>query len=217
MNTRKTLALITLTSLINMPFSVTLADSEFARKIMEDVHARNDGESMSSILKMTLIDKRGDQRTKTIQSFRLDLEKDTRAMMFFISPADVAGTGFMTYDYDSPHKKDDQWLYLPALNKTKRIAAADKSGSFMGSDFNFSDMGKANLDDYDFSLKKEVEVRDKKVWLIEALPRSTEIIDETGYSKTLLFVQQDNHMVIRAVKWVSGGSRIKYMDVPKVA
>ena len=50
------------------------------------------------------------------------------------TPADVKDTGFLTYDYDDESRDDDQWLYLPALKKTKRIASSDKSGSFMGSD-----------------------------------------------------------------------------------
>ena len=60
--------------------------------------------------------------------------------MFFLSPADVKDTGFLTYDYDEEGRDDDQWLYLPALKKTKRIASGDKSGSFMGSDFTYADM-----------------------------------------------------------------------------
>ena len=48
--------------------------------------------------------------------------------MFFLQPADVKDTAFLTTDYDDPKKDDDQWLYLPALRKTKRIATTDKSG-----------------------------------------------------------------------------------------
>ena len=52
----------------------------------------------------------------------------------------MKNTGFLTYDYDASGKDDDQWLYLPALGKTKRIASSDQSGAFMGSDFNYSDL-----------------------------------------------------------------------------
>ena len=73
-------------------------------------------------------------------------------------------TGFLTYDYDDPVRDDDQWLYLPALKKTKRIATGDKSGSFMGSDFSYADLTSRELDRYDFRLMKQAEVNGVAVW-----------------------------------------------------
>ncbi|MCB1829203.1 MAG: outer membrane lipoprotein-sorting protein, partial [Gammaproteobacteria bacterium] len=108
---------------------------------------------------------------------------------------------FLTYDYDDPEQDDDQWLYLPALSKSKRIASSDKSGAFMGSDFNYSDMTRRNLNAYDFRLLKEDEVRGRKAWLIEALPKDREEMEETGYKKSLVFVDQESFVVVRAVHW----------------
>jgi hypothetical protein len=122
----------------------------------------------------------------------------------------------LTFDYDDPKRDDDQWLYLPALGKTKRIATSDKSGSFMGSDLNYSDMTSRNLQDYDFYFYekgKESQVRSKKVWVIWSVPRSRGIVNETGYEKSLLFVRPDLDMVVRAIHWVKGGIFLKYMDM----
>ena len=83
----------------------------------------------------------------------------------------------------------------------------------MGSDFNYSDLTTLDLEDYDFKLVKEDEVRGDAVWVIEAIPRSTRVVDETGYEKSLLLVRQDNHVVIRAVSWVKGGEDLRYLDV----
>lgn len=193
-----------------------LADDPKAREIMQHVNDRDDGDSMTSDMQMILVDKRGNQRIRSLRSFRKDVGKDTQSLMFFLSPADVENTGFLTYDYDDPNKDDDQWLFLPALKKTKRIAASDKSGSFMGSDFNYSDMTSRDLEDYDFTLKQETEVRGEKVWMIESTPRSKAVIEETGYSKGVAFVRQDNYMVVRAVSWVEGSNKMKYMDIPVV-
>jgi hypothetical protein len=136
--------------------------------------------------------------------------------MFFLNPADVRDTSFLTYDYDDPDRDDDQWLYLPALKKTKRIATSDRSGSFMGSDFNYSDMTSRDLEDYDFTLLKEMDVEGSKTWLIEAVSRGKDVEEETGYSKSWVFVRQDNHVVARAVHWVSGSEKLKYMDVRRL-
>jgi hypothetical protein len=136
--------------------------------------------------------------------------------MFFLHPADVKDTAFLTYDYDDPDADDDQWLYLPALRKTKRIATSDKSGSFMGSDLSYADMTSRDLTDYDYTLKKEMQVRGHAAWLIEALPRSAEVEDETGYTKSLLIVRKDIHMVVRAVHWVKDGGYLKYVDATRI-
>lgn len=192
------------------------ADEPKARAIMEKVDARDDGDNQTADMEMVLIDKRGKERFREIRTFSKDVDKDTYRLMFFISPADVRHTGFLTYDYDNPEKDDDQWLYLPALKKTKRIASSDKSGSFMGSDLNYSDMTSRNLEDFDFSLKDELDVQGHPAWLIESIPRTRKVIEETGYSKSLLFVRQDNFYVIRAIHWVKDGGYLKYLDVKRL-
>jgi hypothetical protein len=194
-------------------FPVTAADLT-AREIMQKVDDRDDGDNRSAEMTMTLIDKNGEERVRKIRSFDKDKGEDKMRIMFFLSPADVKDTAFLTYDYDAYERDDDQWLYLPALRKTKRIASSDKSGSFMGSDFNYADMTRKNLEAYDFRIVKEQEVRGHKTWLIEALPKTNEEMEETGYKKSLAFVRQDNFVVVRAVHWTLEGNRLKYQDVP---
>lgn len=209
------LIVILVASMIFLPKFLTDARAEDpkARAIMEKVDERDDGDNQTANMEMVLIDKRGKERFREIRTFSKDMEKDTYRLMFFISPADVKHTGFLTYDYDNPERDDDQWLYLPALKKTKRIATSDKSGSFMGSDLNYSDMTSRNLEDFDFSLKDELDVKGYPAWLIESVPRTKKIIRETGYSKSLLFVRQDNYYVVRAIHWVKNGGYLKYVDV----
>ena len=189
------------------------ADDPAARFIMEKVEARNGGDNQTTDLEMILIDKRGNKRVRRLATFSKDKGEDTLQLMFFLYPKDVEDTAFLTYDYDDPSKDDDQWIYLPALHKSKRIASSDKSSSFMGSDLNYSDMTERELEDYDFTLKKEMMVKGVKTWLIESIPRTKKVIRETGYKKSLLIVRQDNFFVIRAVNWENDGVYVKYMDV----
>jgi hypothetical protein len=186
------------------------------REIMERVDARDDGDNAVQDMAMTLIDKNGHRRERKIRSFRRDQGEDTQTIMFFQSPADVKDTGFLTFDYDDPDADDDQWLYLPALKKTKRIASSDKSGSFMGSDFTYADMSSRELDHYDYRLLKEAEVNGHAVWIVEAIPNTEKEIDETGYTKSVFFVRQDNDVVVRSKNWVKKGKREKYLDVKKL-
>jgi hypothetical protein len=195
------------------------ADDPDARAIMERVDARDDGDNRTADMQMILIDKKGAERRRQLGTFIKDKGEDTLRLMFFLEPADVRNTGFLTWDYDDAAKDDDQWLYLPALKKTKRIASSDKSNAFMGSDLNYSDMTSRNLEDFDFQFykkRKEMEIEGKKVWVIEAIPRSKKIIDETGYKKSLLFVRDDIDFVVRGINWEKSGDYIKYMEIKKL-
>jgi len=216
--------LLSLMMAILGPLTIAIApvgatDDPQARAIMEKVDDRDDGDNRTGDMQMVLIDKRGKQRVRKIATFLKDKGEDTYRLMFFLEPPDVKDTSFLTYDYDDPDRDDDQWLYLPALRKTKRIATSDKSGSFMGSDLNYADMTSRDLEDYDYSFYekgKESEVRGNKVWVIWSMPRSKEVIDETGYEKSLLFVRPDIDMVVRVIHWVKDGGYLKYVDMRKV-
>jgi len=210
------LSLAALILVLTLTPSPGWCDDPAARAIVEKVDARDDGDNQTSDMEMILIDKRGKKRVRRLGLFSKDKGQDTLKLMFFKHPADVKDTAFLTYDYDNPSKDDDQWLYLPALRKTKRIASTDKSGSFMGSDLNYSDMTDRNLEDYDFTLKKEMEVKGVKTWLIESIPRTKKVIKETGYKKSLIIVRQDNYFVIRAIHWEKDGGYLKYVDVKKL-
>jgi hypothetical protein len=192
------------------------ADEPKAREIMTRVDERDDGDDQTSNMQMVLIDKRGKQRIRDLSSFNKDVGEDTHSMLFFLTPADVEDTGFLTYDYDDADRDDDQWLYLPALKKTKRIASSDKSGSFMGSDFSYADMTDRPLEKYEFKLLQEGDVDGHPVWVIESTPIDEEEIDETGYTKSIQFVRQDNDVVVRSKIWVKKGKRNKYMEVQEL-
>jgi len=186
------------------------------RDIMEKVRDRNDGDNAVMDMKMILVDADGATRERRIRSFRRDAPDnpdDTQSIMFFLGPATVENTGFLTYDYDDGDKDDDQWLYLPALKKVKRIAAADKSGSFMGSDFTYADMSSPAIDDYRYEIMKETKVGEQPVWQILATPTDEDEIERTGYSKSVFFVRQDNYVIIRAVNWLADSPRMKFMEV----
>lgn len=210
MKTKKLLigAFLSLTLLTNL-------NAQSARDIMVKVDARDDGKSLEQDMYMVLIDKNNKQRTRDIKSYSKDFGVDSHRIMFFKSPADVKNTSFLTFDYDKASKDDDQWLYLPALKKVKRIPSSDKSGSFMGSDFSYFDMTDRDLSDYKFKLIKETKVRGHDVWMIESTPSNPKIIKESGYTKTVAIVRKDNFVVVRAINYLTNGKK-KYLDVKKL-
>ena len=213
MNAKKILFLLGMgATLLSTP---SIADDVNARAIMEKVDARDDGQTLEQDMLMVLIDKNGKERTRDLKSYSKDFGADEHKTLFFKSPSDVKNTAFLTYDYDDASKDDDQWLYLPALKKVKRIPSADKSSSFMGSDFSYFDMTDRDLEDYDFKLLKETKVRGHDAWMIESTPRNQEVIDESGYKKSIAIVRKDNYMVVRAINFMTNGKK-KYLDIKKI-
>ena len=182
-------------------------------EIAQKVHDRDEGDNVISNMKMTLIDKNGKKRVRELKSYAKDKGEDTLKILFFLSPADVKDTGFLTYDYEDSDKDDDQWLYLPELQKTKRIASSDKSSSFMGSDFTYSDMTSKNVEDYTYKIMKEPKVKGFKTWQILVTPKKEKTIEETGNTKSIVFVRQDNFVIVQALDYVKLGKKLKYMKV----
>ena len=185
-----------------------------ALEIMEKVENRDEGDDQAADMKMILIDRHGNERVRELKAFKKrDEEETVYQLLFFVYPIDVRNTGFLTLDYKD--RDDRMWLYLPSLNRTRQISTRDQSDSFMGSDLNYADMTSRNLDDFTYAFyeTKEMEVRGEKVWVITETPKSEDVVDSTGYKRSLLLVRQDNYYVVRSIRWEDCGNHIKYIDV----
>jgi len=191
-----------------------------ARKIMEAVNAQPSGDKAIGRMVIQVKDSAGRTRTRTVQTWSIDFKQGTKRLMLFADPADVRNTGLLSIDYDDGDKNDDQWLYLPSLRKSTRIAGSDKSGSFMGTDLTYSDMTKADINHYSYTLlKPSVTVGGDDCWLIEARPKTQKAKDETGYVKSQLWVSKSKLMPLQAKAWVREGRKIKqtkFADVKKI-
>ena len=118
----------------------TLSAQISGQEVMENMYNRPTGEAMSANLVMTITNSRGATRERSILQYSLDSGDVERKVMFFTAPADVRDTSFMTWSWDDG-RDDDQWIFLPALKRVKRIASDSKDDSFMGSDFTYDDLG----------------------------------------------------------------------------
>jgi len=191
----------------------TSLNAQNARDIMKSVQNRDDGNNIVTDMKMILIDKNGSKRVRDMKSISKEIGDVKKSMIFFTAPSDVKNTAFLTYDYSNEAKDDDQWLYLPALKKTKRIPSSDKSGSFMGSDFTYSDMTDPNLDDYTYKILKETKFKGNDIWIIESTPKSQKTINETGYKKSQVYIRKDILMPVAGKHYLAKGKKIKLFQV----
>ncbi len=188
-----------------------------ASEIMRQVADRSKGNNVISQVEMVLVEENGHLRTRKLQIFsREDGEKKQR-ILFFREPVNIAKTALLISDYIKNDQLDNQWIYLPALHKSKRITRDNRANSFMGSDFSHADFITRNHSDFSYRFVKESKVHEDSVWIIEAVPNDSKIMQECGYSKALFLVRQDNYVVIRSVFWVHGKSgTLKYVDVKKL-
>lgn len=153
----------------------------------------NGFEDAKSEMTMTLINANGQQRVRHMKMKVLEGDEGDKSLMEFLSPADVKGTKFLNYEH--LNKDDDQWLYLPALKRVKRIASRNKSGSFMGSEFSYEDLSSFNVDKYTYAQgdAKQIEANGKTYWQVERVP----IDKNSGYTKQVSLVDTETFLTYK--------------------
>ena len=181
------------------------------RAIALAVEKRDDGDRRTSRMSLSVKDASGRVRVRETRVQSLDFAGGNKVLILFESPADVRNTGLLSVDYDDGNKDDDQWLYLPSLKRSTRIATSDKSGSFMGSDITYADMTERDTSLYDYTLvSPSVMVGKEECWLIEAKPRNEKEQKQTGYLKTQSWISKDKLMPLQIKAWVREGQKLKY-------
>ncbi len=181
------------------------------REIVEKVYNLPTGDDQTSDLTMTLTNKSGKERIRKIKQFTKDLGDVEKSIMFFQSPADVKNTSFMSWTYDDESKSDDQWIYLPALKKTKRISSDSKSDYFMGSDFTYDDLGDRKLDDDTHELIGEEAIDGVDYYLVESTPKDEEYM----YSKTKTWIRKDNFIGLKKEFYDEDEDLLKILKIKK--
>ncbi len=132
---------------------------------------------------MTLRNKQGQESTRsmTIKSFEVEGDGD-KSLTIFSSPRDVKGTAFLSFTHAL--EPDDQWLFLPALKRVKRISSNNKSGPFMGSEFAYEDISSQEVEKYTYQYIRAEEVLEAKGHVIERVP----VDPKSGYTKQIVWV-----------------------------
>ena len=175
--------------------------AETGREIMDRVIDNQKSGSSAMDIRMTLIDSRGNESVRRIQTLMMDDDGNTRSITLFLEPANVKNTRFLTIQNED--RADDQWIYLPSLRKTRRIASGEKDGSFMGSDFYYSDMGAGDLDDADYTIIGEEQFGGRDCWIIEAVPGAG---SDSPYGKTVSWVDKENYLAMKVAFFGDDGA-----------
>ena len=151
-----------------------------------------------SLTTLVIYDAKGNKRVRKIAAITklYDGGKLEKRLIRFIKPADVKGTGLLTFDYEN--KPDDMWLYMPALRKSRRILAADKAKSFMGSEFTYADTSPPSVEDFNHKLLGEKAVDGVRCWVVASVPKNDDIADENGFGKKVSYIGKKDYTIRKA-------------------
>jgi outer membrane lipoprotein-sorting protein len=139
----------------------------------------------SATLKMILRNKQGDESTREVRVRTLEIEGDgDKSLSVFDSPPDVKGTAFLTFSHVTG--PDDQWLYLPALKRVKRISSKNKSGPFMGSEFAYEDISSDEVEKYTYKYLRDESCGELDCFVIERYP----LDENSGYTRQQVMIDK---------------------------
>lgn len=155
---------------------------------------RRDNGFQDSTAEMTMVlrNRQGDESTRSLRSRTLEVTNDgDKSLVIFDEPADVKGTVFLSYTHAT--KPDDQWLYLPALKRVKRISSANKSGPFMGSEFAYEDISSQEIPKYTYNYLRDETSDGQDCYVIERRPTYA----DSGYTRQLVWFDKQYYRPIK--------------------
>jgi hypothetical protein len=188
-------------------------------EIARRVNARDDGRWVARTMTIELAEKDGSVRTRVTRSFRRDFGDARRSVLFFEDPPNLKDTALLTFDYPEPHRDDDQWLYLPALRKSRRIATSERGRAFLGTDLSYEDMKKEtrlSLDDYRWRTLGEESVDGHRCLVVEATPVDDATARELGYGRVRIRVDAELWVPRFAEYWAPAGEALKTIRLREI-
>ncbi|MDX1474183.1 MAG: outer membrane lipoprotein-sorting protein [Reinekea sp.] len=201
--------------------AASVASDLSAREIMEKVDARDTGESSLAVSTMILVDKHERKRERQLKQLSKEYEAETKSVVLFETPTELKGTVYLNYNWVDADLDNDSWLYLPALGAARRVASADQSGAFLGSDFSYADVNGFELEWYDYELiEPSVLVDGHDCWLIEYTPKSDieqRVISKTGNIRTRVWIRKDILMLVKSQIWQEQAGRIKFFKASEIS
>ncbi|MFK8138710.1 MAG: outer membrane lipoprotein-sorting protein [Bdellovibrionales bacterium] len=194
----KFVSMLWLVTFASLSFSFAESPEEKGLRIAKEVEKANEGwRGDVSTIKMVLINAYGEKTDRRMKTITKERKSDgDLSINEFLWPADVKGTKLLTHAFKE--KSDDQWLFLPALKRVKRISSRNKSGSFMGSEFSYEDLGSQEPEKFSHKFIKDSKVKGRDVYHTERVPTDK----YSAYSKQEMWID----------KQYNGPLKINYFD-----
>jgi outer membrane lipoprotein-sorting protein len=171
------------------------------------------GKDFKARVLMKLITKDNKERIREMTMLRKNFGPvggEQKYFMYFHRPADVKKMSFMVYKY--PGRDDDRWLFVPAINMTRRIAARDKTSSFVGSDFTYEDISGRDIEDDTYSLEKEESLNGNEAYVIRSTPKAGDV----NYSFKLSWIDKKNFLPLQEEYYDLKGDLMRVFTAEKI-
>ncbi|MDA8085913.1 MAG: outer membrane lipoprotein-sorting protein [Nitrospiraceae bacterium] len=169
------------------------------------------GRDFKARMMMTLVSAGGQKRIRELTMLRKNFPGgNQKYFIYFFQPADVKDMTFMVYKY--PDRNSDRWLYIPALNMVRRIAASDKRSSFVGSDFSYEDVSGRNVDEDTHTLVKEEKLGSKDCYVIKSVPKEADV--EFGYK--LSWIDKKTYLPLKEQYYDKRGQLLKVFTADEI-
>lgn len=187
-----------------------------------NINARDEGIAVSRNLKMQMTDRHGKERIRETRAFRKYFGDEKRTAIFYLKPKNIKDTAFLTYDYEDKEIDDDQWLYLPAMRKVRRISASDRGDYFLGTDLSYEDIKletRVSVKDYRRKTIAEDVVDGVHCYIVEETAIDNETAEELGHSRRESCVDDSIWMTRRSKFWDLQNNLLKttyFKDISKV-
>ena len=146
-----------------------------------------------------------------MRNLTLEVDGDgDKTLVIFDEPNDVKGTAFLNYTHREG--SDDQWLYLPALRRVKRIASNNKSGPFMGSEFAYEDISSQEVEKYTYEFLRAEDVEGTSMYVVQRVP----VDERSGYTRQIVWYDQAEYRVQRVDFYDRKDELMKTTDLSRI-
>lgn len=201
------LLLLVLTVLL--PFEIS-ADSAEARglALFTEADQRDAGwVDGRAHLEMILRNREGEESTRSLRIDTLEVSGDgDQSLTVFDAPRDIKGTALLSYTHAL--KADEQWLYLPALKRIKRIASDNKSGPFVGSEFAYEDITSQEVAKFTYKYLRDDTLAGRQAFVVEAYPA----YGNSGYTRQIIWLDQQMYQPLRVEYFDRKNAPLKVLD-----
>ena len=148
--------------------------------------------SQEAQLEMILKNRYGQESRRSNRNKTLEVKGDgDKSLIIFDSPRDIKGTAFLSFTHSL--KSDEQWIFLPALKRVKRISSSNKSGPFMGSEFAYEDIASQEVDKYKYKYLRDEKIDGRDCFVIETYPQ----YKKSGYTRLINWVDKEMYQPIK--------------------
>ena len=181
-------------------------------ELVKKVNERSDGESLTRVMTIEMTDKRGKSRKQTTKTFRKYYGEEKRSAIFYVDPANIKDTAFLTYDYPVGAQEDDQWLYIPELRRVRRISASNRGDYYLGTDLTYEDLKldtRMSERDYTWTTTGQAEIDGHTCYLVEGIPVDDDTAEELGYSKYVAYIDPETAFQRKTETWDINGNKLK--------